>query len=1748
MATSAPPVNPITAFYVQYLKPQEDVKLHYVRFNDQAFVYYNNGLYLPQETIYLNKSGQAVKNPATGLFRKDWSIARSEPLPATLNGIGYEGIPLTNAATLTPFSQLLKMAIIPNKSYFLYANDMNTHDGLYTINRRDFERMYDYTGTSLPTPTNKQDIVSLKATVITEAPQVVNIQSKRPLEQAKTPKAQRPRIPQPKTAPAPETVFGLQTLATQLPTVQVATQLPTVQVATQLSPVFAPAPAPALQQKPIPLKPEDDIENAFYLLRPLDDANKTLANEFMKRDLTTSRVVISNPNPVTAEDIRFTLDLEDQQGLKPKEYLGDKHIMATGNILQAKYVQTQNLIRIGSTFLYSVLMKKINKAAPDAYTQVYAAFPARNILDKKFLVLPINIDQTHWITVVINTREHSLHLFDSIKSPEYEIKDLEIQQNIIQWYKAQTGVDNVQMDTTRPLGMPEQLNGYDCGLYVLFVLEMYLAQQEHLLFDKSFKQLQNKNIVQAMRTYGRKNVAALLESNFSKVEPIARVPQPIEPSEVQEMAQPSASRKRPATEAITKTPAPKKRIEIPRPIIESKSQAQAQVAPIPMPSKEDRETIDRNSFLDPANQADIKEVYTYVYPDLNDPDFNVRLTNLKQLSVNSYQNKFNPNADGLSAAEAFEKYAEEQCNAEFKLAPHQKFVKTFLSIHSPYKSLLLFHSVGTGKTCSAIGIAEEMRDYMRSTGVLKRILVVCNTNVQRNFQKELLGIGNLSFDYDTQSWTHRGCIGNKLLNEVNLQAFTTEMLKPEVRANRTEQRAIRNRVVASVKAYYKMYYEFMSYKTFATMVKELFDSKDEAVWQSYSNRLLIIDEVQNVTSDKPMNCQDNPDAPIHNSPEEDAEEQLTSPVAADDTTDIVKPELKKKVTRFLFKLAQKAQSGQVKNLRLLFLSATPMYDNPRQLIFLLNVMNMVDQRPCIDFDRVFQSDEFNNLLEPSDADADPDVGANLLIRKATGYVSFVRGENPFTFPFRVWPSLFEPANAFKLSGLPDNKGTRPLPTLAMTANGGTTEIPEDSLLKYTDVYAVGVSTEAQEKYFRKIAELAPSNSETSTMLRYTPNQVMALKLILMKDKFTEVIKCIKNTGKRGGIVLVYCSLVEKGLKKLAEMLEMRGYRRYSKTQTQTQAYNTFILITGEETTKQNQLERDDAIEAAVSKGNEYGQKVKVILISRTAGEGVDFKWVRQVHVLDPWYNMSAIEQVIGRGVRFCSHKKLAFNERNTQIYLHCAVFQGETHRNIESIDMNLYRVSEQKALAISKITRLLKQTAIDCYVHREQQNMTVDDFKNLTVNQTFANGTFDPIFPVGDKPYSSGCDYTVCQYQCLPIKPTDKDLAWLPGSNTVMYNSEDVFIRGNVAPIVAAIKNLFKDRLFFNRTLLLQFLAPFNFDEQQIQFALDSMVADELEQFTDRYGRLGHLINIDVLYLFQPLKLKQQIITHYDRQHFTSVPLTTSRPLVAATPQVVPTVTWQTLQDTIKSEDFKRSTELKLLYDGLRMTPKVAETETSALVKKVAFANFWDQQSVDARLDLLNHFAYLNPEVRDFVYNYAESKALRFNDQDLYILNDRSGLMQVYVVDKTNRTLSQLSDQRVKLNLNEQLYRAPSNQDTLTLWLPPTRQFYSKALGVFDTKDSIFKVLVADDPSSEGRNVNTMNRKQLMLTLVQDFGPLLPKKVTTYDKPEMFPVLLEYLTQVSPSYVLMLQPFQWSLLPNKDNKIKFKDLVRQQQQ
>jgi len=368
-----------------------------------------------------------------------------------------------------------------------------------------------------------------------------------------------------------------------------------------------------------------------------------------------------------------------------------------------------------------------------------------------------------------------------------------------------------------------------------------------------------------------------------------------------------------------------------------------------------------------------------------------------------------------------------------------------------------------------------------------------------------------------------------------------------------------------------------------------------------------------------------------------------------------------------------------------------------------------------------------------------------------------------------------------------------------------------------------------------------------------------------------------------GIILIYSQYIDGGLIPVALALEEMGFTRYGETnkslfkvppvepvdsktlqpRIKKQAFTpaTYIMITGDPRLSPN---NDEDIKAVTNDGNKNGHKIKVVLISQAGSEGVDFKFLRQVHILDPWYNMNRIEQILGRGVRNFSHKDLPFEKRNVELFIYGTLLDDPRE---EAADLYIYRVAEYKAIQMGRVTRVLKETAVDCLVHHDQTQFTQENISALStekITQVLSNGTIIKDFKVGDVPFTAACDYMdTCEYKCYPDKRIDEE-------NSREDTYHETFIVMNSDKIVQKIRRLFGDKkdgkFFFKKSDLIRRINyPKSYPLVQIYSALTQMIDNTTEILVDKYGRTGRLINLGEYYLFQPSELNNSHISIYDR-------------------------------------------------------------------------------------------------------------------------------------------------------------------------------------------------------------------------------------------------------------------------------------------
>jgi len=74
-------------------------------------------------------------------------------------------------------------------------------------------------------------------------------------------------------------------------------------------------------------------------------------------------------------------------------------------------------------------------------------------------------------------------------------------------------------------------------------------------------------------------------------------------------------------------------------------------------------------------------------------------------------------------------------NEEFSLLTHQKIVRDYLNLYTPYRGLLLYHGLGSGKTCTSIAIAEGMKST-------QKIIIMTPASLRRNYIEELKKCGD----------------------------------------------------------------------------------------------------------------------------------------------------------------------------------------------------------------------------------------------------------------------------------------------------------------------------------------------------------------------------------------------------------------------------------------------------------------------------------------------------------------------------------------------------------------------------------------------------------------------------------------------------------------------------------------------------------------------------------------------------------------------------------------------------------------------------------------------------------------------------------------------------------------------------------------------------------------------------------------------------------------------------------------------
>ena len=661
------------------------------------------------------------------------------------------------------------------------------------------------------------------------------------------------------------------------------------------------------------------------------------------------------------------------------------------------------------------------------------------------------------------------------------------------------------------------------------------------------------------------------------------------------------------------------------------------------------------------------------YPDLDDPDFTSKISYNKEFLIHKI-----PDYPIIENAKDFDAVSAKLCG-KFDKMLYQHFIGQFLSYRTPYRSALLYHGVGVGKTCSAITITEALLSSQITTEPM--VWVIMPQALKNSFKSQVFNID----DFDTLDGLTNQCTDQNYIKLLNIYKSTLD-------------KENREKLKSELKALLKTRYNIFTYDRFAKYIKDNYTNK------IVENKVIIIDEAHNIRSTNT------------------------------------------KVKDTYLALMKCLEKGV--NNRLVLLSATPMYNEPRDILELLKLLLINDKRS-----HILQEHKklFNNKTFTID-----DANVAELIRNLSGrYISYLKGKNPFTFALKLNPSIsgikvledaptrdmtnkaikkeylgwlknIDDEIVISVLGDAQKKLVDSLENIEFAGDvddddEGTSEsgdVSDDSddsddekqnnnmklLQPMNIVYDNDIGIKGFYNFFSKTKDTDPIE------LKYTEGYKNALlpdedHLGKYSGKFLNVCNFIRKSK---GIVVIYSRFLISGIIPIAICLEHLGYSREGTNNILKNAEIVkdkpvyegirnpkYCILTSDKKEYMGNTKIDDLIKIINSDANHDGAKIKVILITPVASEGLSFYNTREIHLIEPWYHFNRADQIIGRGIRNCRHNRLGIEKRNVSVFMHASVNEDA---NRESIDINAFRISTRKYIESKKVDKLIMDNAVDCHL------------------------------------------------------------------------------------------------------------------------------------------------------------------------------------------------------------------------------------------------------------------------------------------------------------------------------------------------------------------------------------------------------------------------------------------------------------------
>jgi hypothetical protein len=536
----------------------------------------------------------------------------------------------------------------------------------------------------------------------------------------------------------------------------------------------------------------------------------------------------------------------------------------------------------------------------------------------------------------------------------------------------------------------------------------------------------------------------------------------------------------------------------------------------------------------------------------------------------------------------------ENTSTDFRLQAQQDFLQEYITQHRDWKNLLMYHMAGSGKTCTAITMAERYKQLNPNA----RVTVILPARLKTNFIDELIS----------------PCGMEAYISAADLAAYLDSNTPLAQRNN------IRRRFTSAITEAYNII-------TFDAIRRSARQARSLVEWAELftRNRLLIVDEVHNLVSDE-------------------YKEAKYDELVAEDR---IEPNLKSSWAMLFRFLNEHAHP----TCKMLYLTASPIFDNLRQLRQVVLIM----------------APEAKIKLKPTSS-------LSQAINYLRGKVSYFPGTSVNAFPQKE----------FEYHSI---KITKPIDELVFTIikTNRRSENDENSeafmILERQALVSAYTATAAMKKRL-----------SLSDMEQYAP-KVMAL---------------LKELEKGVGKHVVYSSFIETGLKVVEMVLRLSGWRQFG--EDGARPYKTFCVWDG----SLKDADKGRLKTALNHINNIDGKVIRVVLGSPSIREGVSYKHIQHMHMLDPVWNGSAQMQVEARAIRFCSHIDIPPSgkdglRRAVVIHYYKAVPMSDKALVLWTADQKIYETIIPAKKALVKLGEsALQKVSIDYYLFRKMYRKRED--------------------------------------------------------------------------------------------------------------------------------------------------------------------------------------------------------------------------------------------------------------------------------------------------------------------------------------------------------------------------------------------------------------------------------------------------------